>query len=271
MASDRSILDTYKDFDLSGRSVIVIGSGGALGATGAIALAGAGCQVTLADRDHAGLDATAATIASSGAMVGKIYEWPDTEANAAAIVKAAVSTFGRLDGMFVATGTNNVNFIEEQSIDDFRKVLSANLDGHWLACQAAGRQFAKQGKSDNRYKVVVTSSTRSKLGLPSGYAAYCSSKAGIDGMVRALACEWASKNINVNAIGPGLFRSPITEWMWGQDDRAKTTRESILSRVPIGFMAEARDMIGAVLFMLSSASDYVTGQTLHIDGGYTAD
>lgn len=271
VAMSGETFDARRKFDIAGRSILVIGGGGALGSAAARALAAAGCKITISDRDETGLDATRQAIAQEGAEVAIAREWPDTPDNAAAIVAAAVAAHGRLDGMFVASGTNEVAFIEDFDYGRYRKVIDANLDGHWLACQAAGRQFASQGSGDHRYKVVVTSSTRSKLGLPTGYTAYCASKAGVDGMVRALACEWGRKNINVNAIGPGLFRSPITEWMWSKDDPGRSTRENMLARVPIGYLAHAEDMLGAVIFLLSPASDYVTGQTLHVDGGYTAE
>lgn len=263
--------DAAAKFSLSGKSVLIVGGGGALGSASAKALAAMRCNITISDKGSDLLEETAHDIITAGGTAAVAHEWPDSEANAAKIVATAVDAYGRLDAMFVASGTNEVAFIEEFDYARFRKVMDANVDGHWLACQAAGRQFARQGPARDRYKVVVISSTRSKLGLPTGYTAYCASKAGVDGMVRALACEWGSKHINVNAVGPGLFRSPITEWMWSHEDPGKATRENMLARVPIGHLGEADDMLGGVIFLLSPASDYVTGQTLHIDGGYTAD
>ncbi|MBO6783578.1 MAG: SDR family oxidoreductase, partial [Alphaproteobacteria bacterium] len=171
----------------------------------------------------------------------------------------------------VATGLNDVGFIEEQPYDDWRAVMHANLDGYWLACQAAGRQFAKQPADRGRYKVVVVSSTRGRHGLPTGYTGYCASKAGLDGMVRALACEWGGKGININAIGPTVFRSPLSEWMFSDSDPGKATREAMLERVPVGRLSETDDLVGGLVYLLSPASDYVTGHTLYIDGGYTAE
>ena len=108
-------------------------------------------------------------------------------------------------------------------------------------------------------------------GLPTGYTGYCASKAGLDGMVRALACEWGGKNANINAIGPTVFRSPLSEWMFSDEDPGKATREAMLERVPVGRLSETDDLMGGLIYLLSPASDYVTGHTLYIDGGYTAE
>ena len=90
-------------------------------------------------------------------------------------------------------------------------------------------------------------------------------------MVKALACEWGSKGININAIGPTVFRSPLAEWMFSDEEPGKSVREKMLDRVPVGRLSETDDLIGGLIYLLSPASDYVTGQTLYIDGGYTAE
>ena len=258
-------------FDISGKSTLIIGGTGTLGSAAARALAAAGCKLTLADRNSDGLAAMADELSSTGADIAVVDNWPDTEANAAAIVDAVVDAHGALDLMFVALGTNDVAYIEDQPFDDWRKVMIANLDTHWLACQAAGRQFAKQPANGARNKVVVVSSTRGRHGLPSGYTGYCASKSGLDGLVKALACEWGSKGANINAIGPTVFRSPLSGWMFSEEEPGKSVREKMLDRVPIGRLSETDDLIGGLIYLLSPAADYVTGQTLYIDGGYTAD
>lgn len=258
-------------FDISGKSALVMGGTGSFGSAAALALAQMGCGITIADLNPDKVEAKAEELRATGAKVATAAGLPDSEENAANIVNAAVEAYGALDLMFVATGMNDVGYIEEQSYDSWRKVMSANLDGYWLACQAAGRQFAKQPAERGRSKVVVVSSTRGRHGLPTGYTGYCASKAGLDGMVRALACEWGGKNANINAIGPTVFRSPLSEWMFSDEDPGKATREAMLARVPVGRLSETADLMGGLVYLLSPASDYVTGHTLYIDGGYTAE
>lgn len=258
-------------FDVSGKSALVIGATGAFGSAGARALAQMRCDLTIADMNAARLDALAEELRGEGVRVQAVAEISNSEAAAARIVDAAATAYGALDMMFVATGLNDVGYIEEQSYEKWRSVMNANLDGYWLACQAAGRQFAKQPATRGRGKVVVVSSTRGRHGLPTGYTGYCASKAGLDGMVRALACEWGGKGININAIGPTVFRSPLSEWMFSEENPGKATREAMLERVPVGRLSETDDLVGGLIYLLSPASDYVTGHTLYIDGGYTAE
>ena len=133
---------------------------------------------------------------------------PHSEASAARNVDAAVQAHGGLDIVFIATGLKDVGFIEDQPYEKWSAVMRANLDGYWVACQVAGSHFADRPPDRGRAKGVVASSTRGRHGLPAGYTAYCASKSGLDGMVRALACEWGAKGANINAIGPTVFRSP---------------------------------------------------------------
>lgn len=257
-------------FDLTGKSALVVGAAGTFGKAGAVALGEAGCNVTVADLDQANIEAVAADLTAAGFNTRAVALWPDSEANAESIVQAAVDAHDRLDIVFIALGTNDVGFVEEQSEDGWRKVMNANLDSYWRTCQAAGRQFARQPATNDRYKITVASSTRGKLGHSSGYAAYCASKSGLDGMVRALAGEWGTKNININAIGPTVFRSPVSEWMFDEEGPGKAVRENMLDRIPIDRLGDVDDLMGGLIYLSAPASDFMTGQTIYIDGGYTA-
>jgi len=256
-----------KRFDMTGKSALVVGAAGTFGRAAAFALGGAGCRLTVADK---GVEAVADDLKADGIDATLVELWPDSGANAEVIVRAAARAHGRLDAVFIALGTNDVTFVEDQSEEGWRKVMDANLDSYWRVCRAAGRQFAAQRPGDDRYKIAVASSTRGKLGHPSGYAAYCASKSGLDGMVRALAGEWGTKNVNINGIGPTVFRSPVSEWMFEENDPGKLVRENMLERIPIGRLGDVDDLMGGLIYLLSPASDFMTGQTIYIDGGYTA-
>jgi NAD(P)-dependent dehydrogenase (short-subunit alcohol dehydrogenase family) len=183
------------------------------------------------------------------------------------MVEAAIATHGSIDLVVTAAGVNKVGLATEQSPEDWESVIDANAKGTWLVCRAAGRRMIDAGTHG---KFVLVSSTRSELGHPAGYTAYCASKAAVNLTTKALACEWGQHGINVNAIAPTVFRSPLTEWMFGSDERAQAVRAGFLTRIPLGRLGEPEDFAGALLYFLSRASDFCTGQILYVDGGYTA-
>jgi NAD(P)-dependent dehydrogenase (short-subunit alcohol dehydrogenase family) len=119
-------------------------------------------------------------------------------------------------------------------------------------------------------KVILMSSARGLLGHPAGYTAYCASKSAVDGITKALGCEWGDAGITVNALGPTVFRSPLTQWMFEDNERSTTVRKGFLARVPKGRLGEPSDLAGPLLFLASKASDFYTGHILYADGGYTA-
>ena len=251
-------------FDISGRSALIVGATGALGAAVTGAFAASGARLTVTAGTQATLDALVDELPGSPrAIVAR----PDSEGDARAIVEGAVEAHGRLDILVHAAGLNHVAPIHRQSVEDWDAVIQANLCGAWLLCRAAGAQLIEQGTGG---KVILISSVRGKLGHAAGYSAYCSSKAAIDGLCRALAWEWGSHRITVNALAPTVFRSPLTAWMYEDSQRAADVREEILSRIPLGRLAEPEDFIGAALFLASRASDFCTGQVLYVDGGYSA-
>jgi NAD(P)-dependent dehydrogenase (short-subunit alcohol dehydrogenase family) len=254
-------------FDIKGKVAIITGASGAFGALSAKTLAGAGVHVVLAASRQDELKLVAAECEALGARATIVALRPSSEANCEAIVKAAVDTFGRLDILVVASGLNKVAKIVDQKPEDFLDVMDANVTQSWLMARAAGKQMLKQGQGG---KVILTSSARGLLGHPAGYTAYCASKSAVDGITKALGCEWGETGITVNAIGPTVFRSPLTAWMYEDTERAQTVRKGFLARVPKGRLGEPADLAGPLLFLASKASDFYTGHILYADGGYTA-
>jgi len=165
-----------------------------------------------------------------------------------------------------------VSKIVDQKPEDFLDVMDANVTQSWLMARAAAGQMLKQGKDEKGLggKIILTSSARGLLGHPAGYTAYCASKSAVDGITKALGCELGETGITVNALGPTVFRSPLTAWMYEDTDRARDVRKGFLTRVPKGRLGEPADLAGPLLFLASRASDFYTGHILYADGGYTA-
>jgi NAD(P)-dependent dehydrogenase (short-subunit alcohol dehydrogenase family) len=254
-------------FDIRGKTAIVTGASGAFGALAAKVLAGAGANVVLAAGKADELKKVAIECAALGAEVETVAKRPSTDAACEAIVKAAVDKFGRVDILVVGSGKNDVSKIVDMTPERFLDVMDANVTQSWLIARAVGKQMLKQGGGG---KVVLMSSARGLLGHPAGYSAYCASKSAVDGITKALGCEWGESGITVNAIAPTVFRSELTAWMFEDTERAKEVRKGFLSRVPKGRLGEPADLAGPLLFLASAASDFYTGHVLYADGGYTA-
>ena len=254
-------------FDIKGKTAIVTGATGAFGALAAKVLAGAGASVVIAASRAEELKKISGECEKLGGKVAIVAKRPSSEANCDEIVQTAVDRFGRVDILVVASGQNKVAKIVDQKPEDFLDVMDANVTQSWLMARAAGRQMLKQGHGG---KIILMSSARGLLGHPAGYTAYCASKSAVDGITKALGCEWGDTGITVNALGPTVFRSPLTAWMYEDTERAQTVRKGFLSRVPKGRLGEPSDLAGPLLFLASRASDFYTGHTLYADGGYTA-
>ena len=254
-------------FDIRDKVAIVTGASGAFGMLAAQVLAGAGAKLVLAAGNAVALEAAAVACTALGAEVTCVARRPNTEADCDVIVKAAVDTFGGVDILVVGSGLNDPCPITDMSLERFESVMDGNLTGAWLISRAFGKQAIAQGRGG---KVVLVSSARGKLGHPAGYSAYCASKAATDGLTKALGCEWGKYGITVNAIAPTVFRSPLTAWMFEDNERANTVRAGFLARVPLGRLGEPEDLAGPLLFLASKASDFHTGHTVYADGGYTA-
>jgi len=251
-------------FDVSGKVALIVGASGAFGGVAAHTLGNAGAKLVLAAGNADALNDIASSL---GKEVTTVNARPDSEASCDAMVKAAVDAYGRLDILVVASGMNKVAKIEEMDPSTFTDVMDANVTQSWLLARSATKQMKAQGDGG---KIVLVSSARGLLGHPAGYTAYCSSKSAVDGMTKALGCELGPSGITVNAIAPTVFRSPLTAWMFEDNEQANAVRAGFLSRVPKGRLGEPEDLAGPLLFLASSASDFYTGHILYADGGYTA-
>ena len=259
-------IDPAALFHLGERSALVTGATGALGAAAARGLAAAGARLTLTGGNREALEELGEELRRGGAAVELVARRPERLADAEAMVGAATAAHGAPELIVTAAGVNKVAMIEEQEVGDWEDVMDANVRGSWLVCKAAAPGLIERGAG----KVVLVSSTRGRLGHPAGYSAYCTSKSAVDGLCRTLACEWGKHGINVNAIGPTVFRSDLTAWMYADTEPGKGVREGMLTRIPLGRLGEPEDFVGTLLFLLAPASDFCTGQVLYVDGGYTA-
>lgn len=254
-------------FDVKGKVAVVTGASGAFGALAAKILAGAGCRLVLTAGSKSALDEVSKECQDLGAEVEALNMRPTTSELCDEVIAAGVKRFGQVDILVVAQGKNDVAKIHDMSAERFLDVMDANVTQSWLMAKSTATQMLQQGKGG---KIVLMSSARGLLGHPAGYTAYCSSKSAVDGMTKALGCELGPTGITVNAIAPTVFRSPLTAWMYEDNDNANAVRAGFLSRVPKGRLGEPEDLAGPLLFLVSKASDFYTGHILYADGGYTA-
>jgi NAD(P)-dependent dehydrogenase (short-subunit alcohol dehydrogenase family) len=249
-------------FSLEGKRAFVTGAGRGIGLAIAAALAEAGATVALAARTRDEINAAAEAIASAG---GNALPFTLDVADPTAcrsVIPTAAKAMGGLDILVNNAGIEQTCPALDVEPDLWDRILDINLKGAFFVAQAAGRLMASVGKGG---AVLNICSLTSEVGIPTAVP-YGSSKAGLLGMTRALAVEWAPLNIRVNAIAPGYFRTHLTEPFFTNERwRTETT-----AKIPAGRFGEMDDLGGAVVYLVSDAARYVTGQCLAIDGGTLA-
>lgn len=249
-------------FDLSGQTVLVTGASRGIGAALALGLAEAGADVVLAARSTEALQPVAAGIAAFGR---RAWAYPLDVLDLAAIEQ--LFTRLRADGIAPTilvnnAGTEQVTPSLEVSEAIWDKILGTNLKGAFFVAQAFARALTEKGQGG---AIINICSLTSEVGIATAVP-YTASKSGLAGMTRALSTEWAPLGLRVNGIGPGYFRTEMTEPFYADDG----WREAMLARIPAGRFGELDDLIGAAIFLAAPASRFVTGQVLYVDGGYLA-
>ena len=249
--------------DLSGQVALVTGSSRGIGAEIAKALAAAGASVGINYRSNANAaDRTIDEIRAAGGEALRVPGDVSDENAAEAVVKTTADRLGRLDILVNNAGITRDRLVMRMSADDWDEVLTVNLRGTFLPTRFAIPLMVRQ-----RYGRVVNVSSVVGLSGNPGQANYAASKAGQIGLAKAIAREVASRNITVNAVAPGFIEVDGGGMTGELNDEQ---RGQVLSRVPAGRFGSAADVASAVLYLVSPAASYVTGQTLTIDGGMTA-
>ena len=246
------------DFDLTGKACIVTGAGRGIGRAMAEALARHGGFVVLVGRTQATLDEAAEAIGDR-AMV-QVAD-VSREAEVLALRDAVLARTGSIDVLVNTAGVNPIfRGIERISLDDWQQIIDVNLTGVFLCCKHIGGAMGQGGS------IVNVSSVAGLNGLPRSVP-YCASKGGVEMLTRALALDWAKRGVRVNTLAPGWVDTDLTHGLLEHDVHGKR----LLDRTPLGRFAVPRDMAGGVVFLASDASAFMTGQSLVIDGGWTAE
>lgn len=252
-------------FGLSGRTAIVTGAGRGLGQTMASALAQAGAAVAVFDVNLADAEASAESIRSSGAQaIAAQIDVTDGEQVQQGI-QQAVETFGSVDILVNNAGVTTRSPFEDLPEEDWQRVLDVNLGGVYQCSRWMAKYLISQNKPGSIINIAsISGFVGNRGGLNSHY---CTTKGGVIALTRSLAVEWAHYHLRVNAIAPGYFVTPMT-------DRLKNINpafyDELVGRVPLGRFGNPPDLSGAVIYLASDASAFVTGHILVIDGGYTA-
>ncbi|MDB5684481.1 MAG: 3-oxoacyl-ACP reductase [Sphingomonas bacterium] len=241
-------------FDLTGMTALVTGASGGIGSAIAEALAGQGARLALSGSNEAKLDAYREAL--GGDHVALACNLSDSAAVDALVPRAVEALGGKLDILVNNAGVTRDNLAMRMKDDEWSEVIRVNLEAAFRLIRAAAKPMMKA-----RYgRVISITSVVGTTGNP-GQANYAASKAGLAGMSKALAQELATRNITVNCVAPGFIASPMT------DGLPEVQKQALTTRIPAGKLGEGADVGAAVAYLASREAGYVTGQTIHVNGG----
>jgi len=258
-----ALLDSYRRlFDLDGRTALVAGGAGGIGRAVSEALAARGCTVVLTAQSSDKAESVAAAIREAGgAAEGRALKVDDL-ADLRTFMEALYASVQRVDILVNCIGTHIEAPAESYTEEDWDHILNVNLKtAFFLSQEVAKRQIGQGGG-----KHIHISSVRSLLGISRGYISYCTSRGGMNMMIKQLATEWAKFGITVNGIGPTFTRtSLVADYL-----NDPVFYKNLVARIPLGRVCEPRDIAALATFLAAPASDFITGQIVFVDGGVTA-
>ena len=249
------------EFSLPDKVALVTGAGRGIGRYLAQGLARYGADIIATGRTVSQLEEAAQEIRQLGRRCLVVPMDITQKADIEKGVEKAFQHFGRIDILVNNAGINIPKPALEVTEEDWRRVLDSNLTGLFFCCQAVGRIMVNQKSG----KIINISSQTGTVAIQ-WRAAYCSSKAGVNLLTKVLALEWGPHNINVNAVAPTFIETPMTKPMLEN----LAFREMVLNKILLGRVGQPKDVLGAVIYLASEASDLVTGHVLLVDGGWTA-
>jgi NAD(P)-dependent dehydrogenase (short-subunit alcohol dehydrogenase family) len=248
-------------FSLAGRVAVVTGGTSGIGLTLARGLAQAGADVVPLSRRQEQVDAAAAEIEKSGRRAIRVTADVTDRASLDAALRATMDAFGRVDILVNCAGITKRTPTLDVSDAEWDSIIETNLTGTLRACQVFGRQMLAAGYG----RIINIGSLSSFVGLFE-VAAYTASKAAVAGLTRALAVEWAPRGVNVNAIAPGVYRTPLNSALLDGTERGK----EFLLRTPMRRFGKLEELVGACVFLASDEASFVNGEVLAVDGGFLA-
>jgi len=255
-------MDTSKLFDLNDRVAVITGGAGGIGQCIALGLAQQGCRVVVVDKNINGLSVLQQAVEATGSTLMSLEVDVTDSARVDRMADSVVAALGRIDILVNCAGVNNRLPVVDLPEDEWDKIVDINLKGTFLCCKSVVKVMLRQQAG----KIINIGSVSSVLGHPN-HSAYAASKGGVYLLTKVLAMETARSGINVNCIGPAYIETPLTRDYLSKGDNYN----KIAATIPMGRLGRPEDILGAVVYLASPASDFVTGTLLLVDGGRCAD